>query len=107
MWARNHQHCPPSAAAWGGYLELTALSAALQRQIRVHAVGMDASNLSENVSGGGDRILGGGAASTVSRQYAYVLSVWAVHALMSTHSQADNATAGDGALDVVLLLTGS
>lgn len=28
-------------AAWGGHLELSALSSALKRQILVHAVGMD------------------------------------------------------------------
>jgi hypothetical protein len=33
--------------AWGGHLELTALSAALQRHIRVHAVGMDTISLGE------------------------------------------------------------
>jgi hypothetical protein len=34
-------------AAWGGHLELTALSSALQRQIKVHAVGMDTIKLGE------------------------------------------------------------
>ena len=36
-------------AAWGGHLELTALSAVLQRPIRVHAVGMDTINIGENL----------------------------------------------------------
>lgn len=45
---------------WGGHLELTALSAALQRPIRVHAVGMDTISLGEGGGGGGEGLNGGG-----------------------------------------------
>lgn len=44
--------CVLLCAAWGGHLELTALSSALQRQIRVHAVGMDTIKLGEWSPGG-------------------------------------------------------
>jgi hypothetical protein len=42
-----------TTAAWGGHLELTALAAALQRQIKVHAVGMPTVTIGDEFAGEG------------------------------------------------------
>jgi hypothetical protein len=42
-----------TTAAWGGHLELTALAAALQRQIKVHAVGMPTVTIGDEYAGEG------------------------------------------------------
>lgn len=42
-----------TTAVWGGHLELTALAAALKRQIKVHAVGMPTVTLGDEFAGDG------------------------------------------------------
>eukprot|EP00878_Enallax_costatus_P033948 GHUV01037539.1.p1 GENE.GHUV01037539.1~~GHUV01037539.1.p1 ORF type:complete len:139 (+),score=40.62 GHUV01037539.1:473-889(+) len=47
------QYCSTieTTAAWGGHLELQALSHALKRQIKVHAVGMATQSLGDEYAG--------------------------------------------------------